>query len=433
MQGKRRHSMVAGWLKERLARRRQRRLERKNYKIGESRGGVRLKQDMRATTVSETILTDLAHYPERPLRPPQNKFDPQHMDLHWVLPDWDVAGGGHMTIFRMVRWLEIFGHTCTIWRMDPRDGRSDRSAREIVTKYYQTIQADIRSVKDGFLDTQADAVIATGWRTASAVSHAQGFRRRFYFVQDIEPAFYPVGAHSLAAEETYRLDIDCICAGPWLEQKMTERGRWARSFHLAADESFYTLQRADASNIPKIAFYCRDSPRRAVELGLLALELLAKRGVAFEVRLFGRVKPVFDEAPFAAIHYGVLPEDELARLYNECQIGMCFSATNYSLIPQEMMACGCAVLELDCESTRAVFPPGIVTSSRPHPDRIADGLEKLITDPEARLKQVEAARTWVSQFSWEKSARLVEDAISDRLIDLGHGPAPAVRRQSVSD
>jgi len=422
---KHRHSVVVGSFRKLLARRRQRRRGRHSYEMIGSRNGFRLKQDPRATIVPDIALTDFARYPERPLRHPQSEFDPRHMDLHWVLPDWAVGGGGHMTIFRMVRWLEIFGHTCTIWRMDPQNGRSDQRAREVVSKYYQAIQADVRSVKDGFLDTQADAVIATGWSTASAVSHAQGFRRRFYFVQDIEPAFYPIGAHSLAAEETYRLDIDCICAGPWLEQKMRERGRWARSFHLAAEESVYKLQRADASNLPKIAFYCRDSPRRAVELGLLALALLAKRGFEFEVRLFGRAKPIFYEAPFGAIHHGVLPQDELAQLYNECVIGMCFSATNHSLIPQEMMACGCAVLELDSESTRAVFPPGIVSTSRPHPARIADGLEKLITDPEARIKQVEAAMTWVNQFSWERSARLVEEAIADRLIELGHSTEPA--------
>jgi len=401
---------------------------RSSWKVIGSRSGVRLKQDPSATTVTDTDLRNFSRYSERPLLRSQSQFDPRHMNLHWVLPDWGVGGGGHMTIFRMVRWLELFGHKCTIWRLDPQSDRSDQFAHDLIARHYQTIRADVRSVDDSFFETQADAVIATGWQTAPVVSHAPGFRRRFYFVQDFEPAFYPVGDHSLAAEETYRLDLDCICAGPWLEQKMSERGRWARSFHLATDESVYNSHRADAGPLPKIAFYCRESSRRAVELGLLALELLAKRGLEFEVHLFGRAAPLFDGAPFAAVHHGVLPPHDLARLYNECLVGMCFSATNYSLIPQEMMACGCAVLELDGESTRTVFPAGIVSMARPHPARIADGLERLIRDPEARTRQVEAATKWVSQFSWEKSAQIVEDVIADRLIELGHRTAPAIHR-----
>jgi len=401
---------------------------RLNWKPVGFKSGVSLGQNPSVNILTDDALRDYSRFLERPLIHPNDQFDPRHMNLHWVLPDWGVAGGGHMTIFRIVRWLEIFGHTCTIWRTGAQNVRSDQHAFEVIAKHYQTVRADVRSVDENFFETQADAVIATGWQTAQVVSHAQRFRRRFYFVQDFEPAFYPVGTHSLAAEETYRLDLDCICAGPWLEQKMMDRGRWARSFHLAADAGVYRTQRNGAGRIPKIAFYVRESPRRATELGLLALELLEKRGVDFEVHLFGGANPGFREASFAVVDHGVLPSNELARLYNDCLVGMCFSATNYSLVPQEMMACSCAVLELDCESTRAVFPRGIVTFARPHPERIADGLEQLILKPEMRTKQVEAARSWVSQFSWEKSARLVEEAITDRLIERGHSAAPAIVR-----
>ena len=103
-----------------------------------------------------------------------------------------------------------------------------------------------------------------------------------------------------------------------------------------------------------------------MELGLLALELLAERGPEFEVHLFGSDAPL-DFAAFPAVNHGVVPPDALAELYRACDVGLCFSATNYSLIPQEMMACGLPVLELDGPSTRAVFPPGVVTLAGPDP------------------------------------------------------------------
>ena len=53
----------------------------------------------------------------------------------------------------------------------------------------------------------------------------------------------------------------------------------------------------------------------------------------------------------------------LADLYRRATVGVVFSATNYSLIPHEMMACGLPVVELDGESTRADFLQTLVAGS----------------------------------------------------------------------
>jgi glycosyltransferase involved in cell wall biosynthesis len=71
---------------------------------------------------------------------------------------------------------------------------------------------------------------------------------------------------------------------------------------------------------------------------------------------------------------------------------MVFSASNYSLIPMEMMACGLPVVELDAESTRAVFPEGSVAFAPPTPHEMADVLQRVIESAEERERLRAAAR-----------------------------------------
>ena len=324
-----------------------------------------------------------------------------------------------MTIFRIIRFLELRGHRCTIWFSSIASGRSTILIRDEITKHFQTLGADIKIAGDELFETSGDAIVATGWQTVPFVAHSQHFKRRFYFVQDFEPAFYPAGSHSAAAEETYRLGLDCICASPWLEKKMIDRGMWARSFLLAADLDVYHAAPRARHDLPKIAFYYRRSPRRLPELGLLALEELARRGVRFEVHSFGTSEPPTTEAPFLLVHRGILPPKSIARLYADCDIGLCFSATNYSLVPQEMMASGCAVVEFDTDSTRTIFPSEVITLAGPRPDDIASAIQELIEDPVLRTRQAKAATEWVRQFSWERAAAVVEDAFIDQIAGNG--------------
>jgi glycosyltransferase involved in cell wall biosynthesis len=124
-------------------------------------------------------------------------------------------------------------------------------------------------------------------------------------------------------------------------------------------------------------------------------------------------------APFPCTSHGILSPQELAELYRRAKIGICFSSTNYSLVPQEMMACGLPVIEMEGESTRSVFPPEAVTFTGPHPLTIADDIVSLLNSAARRKRQVATALQWVSEFSWEKSAKAVERALLERLRKRG--------------
>ena len=353
-------------------------------------------------------------YPETlPLSPPTTPFDPRRMTLHWVLPDFAVGGGGPMAIFRFIRFLERFGHESTIWiRGGTQHGTADE-ARRVIREHFLPIEAPVKILREGAGDICGDAVIATHCWTAYPVRAVTAVRERFYFVQDFEPFFFPMGSDYLLAEATYRFGFSCITSSKWLQEIMRSRyqGRAAR-FTYAYDPATYNDDHRQRA-ADRIAFYARAStPRRAVELGLLALEMLAQRRQSIVVDFFG-AKMGRMNVPYQYVDHGVLNDSQLAGLYRDATIGMVFSTTNYSLIPHEMMACGLPVVDLMTESASSEFPLDAITLCEPTPEGIARGVERLLTDDALRERQRERATDYVKQLSWEKSARQIEQALID--------------------
>lgn len=397
---------------------------------------IRLGYSPEASLIAEmdgmTYVGHVPSYDKKPRAP--RTLDRSALHLHWIVPDFRQGGGGHMTIFRMVRYLELLGHKNTIWIEKPTFHKSERSAWETIVKYFQCVEADVRFVSDELFRTSSDIVIATGWSTAWIANELKGFRARMYFVQDHEPEFYPTGSYSNLARETYSFDMGCICASPWLKQLMTDRyGRWAEAFYLGyePDQYYVSETRASLSSAKaRIAVYGRGhTDRRCVQLAIAGLELLAQERQDFEVHFFGEDQLPFNEAPFEAYNHGVLPAEKLNALYNDCHLGVCFSGTNYSLVPQEMMACGLPLVEFNTESTQVIFPKSTVTLAGPNPADIAKKIGKLLDNPQARAKQSAAALKWVKGFSWRNSAEVVEAAIQSYLDHKKVKPAsPSVTR-----
>src|SRR5262249_22544563 len=59
-----------------------------------------------ARVIQDPILLDFIRFPSRPLTTERGTFDPNALSIHWVIPEFGAGGGGHMNIFRIVRWLE---------------------------------------------------------------------------------------------------------------------------------------------------------------------------------------------------------------------------------------------------------------------------------------------------------------------------------------
>jgi glycosyltransferase involved in cell wall biosynthesis/GT2 family glycosyltransferase len=384
---------------------------------------VQLRKSDKSEIITKPLLRIISSGRKSARPPPATDLNKDSLCIHWVIPDFEIGSGGHMTIFRMVRFLELAGHNCKIWIEEKYFHTNSRSAYDDIVKHFQCISAEVAFVDDGFFNAQGDVVIATVWSTAYTVDAASGFREKFYFVQDHEPEFYSTGVDAILAKHTYSLDLACICAGPWLKQKMSKKyGCWARSFDLAYDEETYKKAAAkpkrsgESNGLVKIAVYARTSTaRRCVPLAVAALHILAQRSRNFEVHFFGVQNLRFASTNHLSYSHGVLSSEKLAQLYHDCDIGICFSGTNYSLVPKEMMACGLPVVELDGSNTRSIFPDNVVAFAGPNPFDIADKIEELINSPSKRRAQAAAASNWVSQFSWHKAGKDVERSIKERL------------------
>ena len=73
--------------------------------------------------------------------------------------------------------------------------------------------------------------------------------------------------------------------------------------------------------------------------------------------------------------------------------------TNYSLVPQEMLACGLPCVELDAPSVVAAFGrDGPIELAAAEPMAIAEALERLLDDPVAAraARRGRHARSWPS-------------------------------------
>jgi len=397
----------------------------RNYKIfnAETEQSISIDKESSFSKKLFPDLSELFDYEPISLQPKTKYYNAKSLNIHFVIPDFGVGGGGHMNIFRQIKFLEFFGHTFTIWIFRPSFHKTAEDAYDDIIRHYSTIKSKVKFIDDDFKNAEGDVIIASSWDTVWPVQSAKYFKRRFYFIQDYETLFNAKGSRSELAELTYSQDIDCICASPWLDKLMkTKFNRWSDYFNLAAEKTTFFPTKKVKNKIPRIAFYARIfTERRAVELGILALEMLAKEGFEFHVDFYGATFTM-DKVPFSCNIYNKKTPEELAEIYNKSDLGVVFSLTNYSLVPQEMMACGLPIIEFDTESTRAIYPNDVVTFCGPNPLDIKNKIRKLLIDTNKRELQSQKALEWVNQFSWQKSARKIESILLNRLLELGFVP-----------
>lgn len=339
-----------------------------------------------------------------------------------VMPPFSRGSGGHNSILQIMRRLELAGHTVSYWIDDGDFGlmRGDRPAR--IRRDMQEWFAPVDGpVLYGFDDWYgADVVVATGWQTAHGVMMLPGCRARAYLVHDHEPEFYATSVEARWAEATYGLDMHAICASPWLEQLLRERyGRTTSAFDFGVDHAAYR-PRPVARHPDTIALYGRDiTPRRAVPLALMALGELKQRRPGLRVLSFGSATEI--DMPVDYEHLGVLTPEELSWAFSEATVGLVLSLTNYSLIPQEMLACGLPCVDLAGLSAEGVFgADGPVALADFDPLALADVIERLLDDPVEWQRRSEDGRAFVAERTWDRAAAQVELGLRQALGNAWH-------------
>lgn len=343
---------------------------------------------------------------------------PRDRALHiaTIIPSFRRGSGGHGTVVNLAKALVARGHSVSLWLEDfelLHAREPDAAIRQTFASFFDAEELELST--DFTRWRGADVVLATGWQTVPRALLLPGASARAYLVQDHEPEFYGASAQALFAAATYRHGLHCIAASPWLADLLRSRyGASASHFDLAVDHSTYQPA-PEPRREDLVLFYARSAtPRRAVPLGLLALEELTQRRPGIEVVLFGGDSSAW--APFPHSELGLLEPAALARLYRRGTVGMVFSLTNPSLISLEMMACGLPCVELATEPMLASFQSdGPLTLAEPAPLQICSTIEALLDDGAHRSQLGRGGRTFMAGRTWDRAAEQLEGGLQTAL------------------
>jgi glycosyltransferase involved in cell wall biosynthesis len=165
-----------------------------------------------------------------------------------------------------------------------------------------------------------------------------------------------------------------------------------------------------------IAVYARrETARRAVDLAMAGLAVLAERRPTIRPVLFGSRQR--SKLPFAAEDLGVVPPRRLAQLYRSARAGIVFSLTTHSLVAHEMMASGLPTVELEGDNVGSALGASgdLVELAARRPDAIADAVERLLDDREAASAMARRARAFVEERTWQRAGDQLESALAHYL------------------
>lgn len=351
---------------------------------------------------------------------PNEQVDPKHMDIAFILPDPIEGSGGHRNIYRAIKYLHDFGHTLTVYYTHTTEPADVVKAR-ISDWFYD--MTDIPYIcYDGTLGYH-DVAVATWWETAYMLDNNRAkVKYPCYFVQDFEPSFYPVNSKYILAENTYRLGFSHICSGRWCKDFLqTKYHAEAEYFQFPVDKSIYNMLKPREQKRKNVLFFAKpEMDRRCYEIGIMALEELHKLEPEIEIILYGSSHVNVNQLKFPATCKGLLPTlEDLADLYRNADLGIVFSTTNPSLVPYEMLSCGCPVVDFDIDGAAEKYggDAGRVFLCGPEPIKMAKQIANIMKNENLRKQCAENGRTWVEkEFPSEtEMAHLVEKMIQNKV------------------
>lgn len=333
--------------------------------------------------------------------------------VNWLMPPPGKGSGGHMTLFRFISALEEAGHICRIYFHKPGPTSTVEQVINAMGDDFPKLEANMEWLWPGKEMEQADAIFATSWQTAYTVYASKIKAKKFYFVQDFEPYFYPVGGFHTLAENTYKLGLRGITAGGWLAQELSSKfGMTTDYFEFGSDSGIYKFNRFKQRK--EIVFYARPTTeRRAFELGILTLSLFNAMHPDYKINFVGWDVSDF-KIPFPYENLGILSPAQLNKVYNRCSASLVMSMTNMSLLPLELLSSGCIPVVTDGPNNRLVSNNKYIAYSEPVPIRMAETLSSIITK-KGLLEYSALASRSVESNSWDvsrnKFVKIVEKSI----------------------
>ena len=334
------------------------------------------------------------------------KAAPQPRTINWIVPDLGAPGaGGHLDIFRCVKFLEDRGYHNRIYFFNVMGGDTRGPVKNIYERHYKNVAGDKAEIFSAHFDDiqPAEAVFATSWQTAYFVRSLDNCKRKFYFVQDFEPMFFASSSEYYFAEETYRWGFIGITASSWLKQKLEkDYGMKCYAFGFSFNRDVCYPREVEKKGRQVFLYARPNTPRRMFEVAVLALTMVSERmpDVRF-VLAGGSIKGTY-KLPFEFEDLGIVAYEDLPALYSATDICVVLSGTNVSLLPLEVMACKGVVLTNDNEHVRWLLNDENAILARMEPQDIADKICDHLAHPEKLERLREAGYEFAQRTSWDE-------------------------------
>jgi glycosyltransferase involved in cell wall biosynthesis len=336
--------------------------------------------------------------------------------INWVTPNFDLVSGGMKIAFELMAYLEQHGFKNNLYIFGGTHFRDGDHARETILQNYCHTDAEVFLGIDGF--RPADIIIAAGWQCAWPVKNRLAAPLKVFLVQDYEPYLYAMGSEHFLAEEPLRFGFYGLALGPWAKKVAARHGMRSTSFDFAIDTHVFYPRPEIARSKKRIVFYGRYvTPRRAFELGVVALDMVRRERPDVEIVFHGWGTPS-SSVPFEFLDCGIMPDAERAELYAGATVGLALSLTNASMVPLEMMASRLPVVELMGDHTTTFYGKGheqFISLAGPHPRGVADMILKLLDDEGLRERLADKGAKFVTRRTWAKAGADVERALRREL------------------
>ncbi len=311
--------------------------------------------------------------------------------ISFVIPKPIKGSGGNRTILRLMRYLSQAGHRVTAYVYDDSPLYTDALEVE------QCIQEDFYPIEMKLVIgvehiEECDILIATYWRSAYIVKdYEYSAGLACYLIQDIESMFCPMGYDYIEAYNTYKLGLFPITYGPKVRHSIQNHfGQKEGIFaDFSVDSDIYYPRTETGAREWTILFAARpEMTRRCYPLGVKALKIVKRYHPEVQISFFGAPPDTYRGVPFSFCNLGILSPGELGDLYRNAMLGVCFSTTNPSLIPYEMMRCGLPVVDIDFNENEYNYDGyENVVLAGPTPEEVAKEIIRLIENEELRALQ----------------------------------------------
>lgn len=346
--------------------------------------------------------------------------------ITWFLPIVTHAlKGGVRTVFAFSEHMSVKYGTLNVFVIYAFNGRDFDIAElsDSLRSHFPNLNFVLRKFLHGKDDVKdlphSDIAVCTLWTTAYVMLRYNQTQRKFYFMQDYEPMFYPGGELYMTIEQTYRMGYSCIANTPGVGHKYLAYSPDMVSFLPGIDDAVFYADESRAGQIEaegpwQVVFYGRpDNARNGFFLGTDILKLVkAQLGDRVIILSAGAEWDPKDYGLEGVIqNLGLLKSmTAVADLYRASDMGLVFMATPHpSYQPLEYMACGCVVATNINEANSWLLNEGNALLLEPIASVAADRMVALLRDADRRRKIIAHGLDTVTRLKWDTAYAVIEN------------------------